>query len=307
MAELWQVVHQRGQQTNAVWETFGPGFQVGSLTLADHKADVALLPVQADARGVQQDVLDDAMLARDANFDAMRDIVVRVPQLIEATLEDDDLLQNDLDDVYSVIPNSQANVQERARRVISLWNRVNALRAAKTPPLPPLLLGTIAVADLQTRLSNHAALLQTVENEKSELNQLKGLLNKTARRVDRNNKRWYAAWSKNFVSGSPEYNALGQVTTEQGTPEPTALEIDTLTADGNNVNVTYVEGGGDHATTLELLWQVVGTDPAFGHATLVNLSGQTVGPFPPGSEIRFKTRATNSTGEAESTVKSITP
>ena len=306
MAERWQVAHQRGQQTTAVWGTFGPGFQVGTVTLATHTADVALLTVQADARGVQQDVVDDARLARDANFDAMRDIVVRVPQLIEATLEEEDLLQNDLADIFGIIPNSQANVQERARRVISFWNRVNALRAAMTPALPPLLLGTVGVADLQTRLTTHPVLLQTLENEKSELNQKKGLLTTTARRIDRNNKRWYAAWSKNFAEGSPEHNALSQITTESGTSEPTPLEIDTLTADGDNVDVGYVEGGGDHATTLEVLWQVVGVDPVFGHVTPVNLAGQTVGPFPPGAEVRFKTRVSNSAGEAESEVKSIT-
>ena len=74
----------------------------------------------------------------------------------------------------------------------------------------------------------------------------------------------------------------------------------------NNVDVNYVDGTGDHATTLEVLWQVVGVDPVFGHVTPVNLEGQTVGPFPPGVEVRFKTRVSNSAGEAESEVKSIT-
>jgi len=305
MAEFQQEVHQRGQQTIGVWGTFDPSFQVGSLTLAVHTADVALLVTQADARGTQQDVLDDAMLVRDANFNAIRDTIVRVPQLIEATLEEDDLLQNDLDDIYSISPDSQASLQERARRVISLWNRANAVRAAKTPPLPALLLGTTAVADLQTRLSNHPALLQTVENERSELNQKKSQLNSTARRVDRNNKRWYAAWSKNFPVDSPENNALSQIDTGPTTPAPSAQEIDTLVASGNNVALTYLAGGGAHATTIVLLWQVVGTDPDFAHATPVVLPSQTVGPFPAGSEVLFKTRASNSSGDTDSEVQAI--
>ena len=305
MAEFSQDVHQRGQQTIAVWGSFDPAFQVGSLTLAAHTADVALLVTQADARGTQQDVFDDAMLARDANFNAIRDIIVRVPQLIEATLEEDDLLQNDLDDVYAISPDSQASLQERARRVISLWTRANAVRAAKTPPLPVLLLGAVAVANLQTRLTNHPTLLQAVENERSELNQKKSQLNATARRVDRNNKRWYAAWSKNFAVGSPENNALSQVDTGPTTPAPSAQEINTLVASGNNVAVTYLAGGGAHATTMVLLWQVVGTDPDFGHATPVVLTGQTVGPFPPGPEVLFKTRASNSTGDTDSAVQTI--
>ena len=194
--------------STAVWNTFNPSFQVGTVTLAVHSADVALLVTQADARGVQQDVLDDAVLLRDDNFRTLHDIVVRVPQFIDATLEEGDLLHGDLDDVYSISPESQSGVQERARRVVSLWNRVNAARASMTPPLTPLLLGTTTVANLQTRLTNHPVLLQAVENQRSELNQQKCLLNAIARRVDRNNKRWYTAWPKFFSNESPENAAL---------------------------------------------------------------------------------------------------
>ena len=306
MAEFFEAIHQRGQQTLAVWNTHAPTFQVGALTLAAHTTDVALLLTHVNDRDVQQDAQDDAVLARDANFNALRDIVVRVPQLIEATLEDDDLLQGDLDDVYAVEPNRTHGGMERARRVISLWNRVNTLRAAMTPALPALTLGTTTVANLQTLLTNHPALLQTVEDERSELNQKTGVLKVTTRRVDRNNKRWYAAWSKNFAVGSAENDALSQIDTGPTTPAPSALEIATLTAAGTSVQVAYVAGGGDHATTLVVLWLVVGIDPDFGHATPVNLAGQTIGPFSAGDEIQFKTRGSNSTGDTDSAVVSIT-
>ncbi len=307
MPEFHQEAHQRGQQSIGVWGTFDPSFRVGALTLTAHTTDVGLLVTQADARGSQQDVLDDAMLARDGSFNAIRDIIIRVPQLIEATLDEDDPLHDDLDDVYAINPNSQASLQERARRVVSLWTRANTARLGHSPPPPlgPLLLGSIGVADLQTLLANHPGLLQTVENERSELSQKSSLLNTTARRVDRNNKRWYLAWSKFFPVGSPENNALSQVDTGPTTPLPSAVEIDTLVASGNNVAVTYVAGGGAHATTIVLLYQIVGTDPDFGHATPVDLDGQTVGPFPPGADIHFKTRASNSTGDTDSAVKSI--
>lgn len=306
MAEFFEAVHQRGQQTLAVWNTHAATFQVGALTLAAHTTDVALLMTHVNDRDVQQDVQDDAVLARDANFGALRDIVVRVPQLIEATLEDDDRLHSDLDDVFAVDPNRTHGGMERARRVVSLWNRVNILRAAMTPALPALTLGATTVANLQTLLTNHPGLLQTVEDERSELNQKTSLLKTTSRRIDRNNKRWYAAWSQNFAIGSPENDALSQIDTGPTTPAPSALKIDTLTAAGTSVQVAYVAGGGDHATTLVLLWRVVGIDPDFGHATAVNLAGQTIGPFSAGDEIQFKTRGSNSTGDTDSTVKSIT-
>lgn len=305
MAEFWEAVHIRGQQTIGVWGTFASTFQVGPLTLTAHTADVALILTHVNERDVQQDSVDDAIFARDQNFDLIYDIVTRAPQLIDATLEDTDPLNNDLDDIFNVDPDTQHGVMERARRLISLWMRVNTKRAAMVPALPALTLGATTVANLQTALTNHPGLMQTVENERSELSQKKSQLQTTSRRTDRNNKRWYAAWANNFAEGSPEHNALSQVDTEEGTNPPTALEIDTLTQTGLSVAVAYVAGGGRHATSLTLLYQVVGTDPDFGHPATVVLAGQTIGPFTTGATINFKTRATNSAGTTESTVKTI--
>ena len=108
------------------------------------------------------------MAARDANFNAIHDINVRAPQMLDAQLEDGDPLNNDLDDVFEVDPDSQHGNMERARRLIAFWTRVNATRAAMTPPLPPLLLGTISVANFETLVNNHPVLLQTIENERAE-------------------------------------------------------------------------------------------------------------------------------------------
>ena len=307
MAEYWQTMHLRGQQTIGVWGTFSAAFQVGALTLTEHTADVALILTHVNDRDVQQDVLDDAMLARDANFDLIHDIAVRVPQLIDATLEDSDPLNNDLDDIFGVNPDSQHGSMERSRRIISLWHRVNAKRAAMTPALPALLLGSTSVADLTTAVANHPGLMQIVENERSELSQTKSQLQTTARRVDRNNKRWYGAWGTNFAVGSPEHLAmLSQITTETGTIAPSAQEILLLTQTGLSVHVSYVSGGGNHATSLLLQWQVEGTDPDFAHDTAVILTGQTVGPFPAAATLHFRVRAANSAGVTDSAVQDIT-
>jgi hypothetical protein len=40
MAEYWQPIHTRGQQTISVWSTFNPDFTVDTVTLAQHQADV---------------------------------------------------------------------------------------------------------------------------------------------------------------------------------------------------------------------------------------------------------------------------
>ena len=77
------------------------------------------------------------------------------------------------------------------------------------------------------------------------------------------------------------------------------MEIDTLTQTGTSVHVTYVSGGGRRATSLTLLYQIVGVDDDFGHATSVVLTGQTLGPFTAGQTINFKARAENSAGVVE--------
>jgi hypothetical protein len=98
---------------------------------------------------------------------------------------------------------------------------------------------------------------------------------------------------------------LSQVDTEEGTNPPTALEINTVTQSGLSVAVAYVAGGGSHATSLLLQWQVVGVDADFGHDTPVILAGQTVGPFTAGQTVNFRVRASNSAGTTDSAVKTI--
>ena len=306
MAEFWEEPHIRGQQTIGVWGVFAPTFQVGSLTLAMHTADVALILTHVNEREVQKDVVDDAVAARDNNAKFIHDINVRAPQLIDSTLPADDDLRGDIADVFNVDQRTIEGITSRARVVISLWHRTNVKRAAAVPALGPLLVGTTAVADLEAAVANHPTLLQTIENEQTEFGQKKSQLRQTADRVDQNNKRWYKAWGNNFPPGTPENDALSHVDTEPGTIAPTALEINTLTQAGLSVQALYVTGGGRHASSLQLLRQVVGVDADFGHATPVILTDQTVGPFPAGATINFKTRGTNSVGTTDSAVKSIT-
>ena len=70
--------------------------------------------------------------------------------------------------------------------------------------------------------------------------------------------------------------------------------------------VAYATGGGNHATTLLLQWQVVGVDPDFAHDTALILTGQTAGPFPAAATINFRVRASNSAGTIDSAAQTIT-
>ena len=83
------------------------------------------------------------------------------------------------------------------------------------------------------------------------------------------------------------------------------MVITTATASGLNANVTYTSGGGAHATSLRLLWRIVGVDADFTQSTPVLLAGQTVGPFLAGQTVEVKTRAENSVGSTDSAVKTL--
>lgn len=305
MAEFWQSTHSRAQQTIAVWSTFNAAFTVGTLDLATHQANADLLFTQAGDAETEKDVYDEAVDARDANLELIHMLNTRVPQLIRSNLPDDDLLQNEVKDVLAVALGSFAKELKRARRLKSLWTRVNAKRAAQTPPLAAIDRSGKTVADLDAAIAAHPLRLQDVEDKLSEWNQSKSALEATAKIVDDGNKDWYEAWKNYYDEGTPEYDALSQISSEGGTSPPTALEIDGLSENGDSVDVTYVEGGGAHATTLTLLWQVDGVDPGFDNSAAVVPSGQTVGPFSPATTINFKTQATNSQGTAESSVQQI--
>jgi sensor histidine kinase regulating citrate/malate metabolism len=82
-----------------VWTTFAPAFQVGATTATQHTVEPALILTQVNQRDVQQDVFDDAVIARDTNFDTIHDVNTRTPQMLGAQLEDSGPLNNDLDDV----------------------------------------------------------------------------------------------------------------------------------------------------------------------------------------------------------------
>ncbi len=307
MTEYWETTYARGLQTIGVWQAFAPTFTAGEMTLAGHQTDAAALTTAAHERELQQDVVDVARSTRDTNMRMLEDPCIRFPRLLEGCLTAEDELHAEIADIRSVNPDSPDRVMQRARRVISLWKRVNALRAAASPSQTELKVGTQTVAELQTVLERHAALLQAVETERGKLTLRREGLRSLASKVDRNNKRWFAAWEGNFAEGSPEREALRQINTGQDTPIPTVLEIAVVAPIGPGaVAITYTEGGGYRATSLELLWQRVGMDAGYTNRTLAVPAGQEIRDgFANGMTINFKTRVGNSTGEVESVIKPV--
>lgn len=305
MPELHEEVHTRNQQTGAVWNTHAAGYKVGQLTLAQHLTNGSALFTAANTRDLAQDAVDDARAVRDNNFVLLSKLDVAFPRNVEGQLEEEDDFHGEVADCRAIEVVSQEDAIARARRVVSLVTRVNTARAALVPPLAAITVkhpdgsGTdVTVANLTTAMNNHPGLMQTVQDRIADLNKARNALRKAAGKVDRDNKRWFAAWEGTYPDGSVERDALSQIDTGPHTPAPSALEINTVTpAAGGSFAAVYVAGGGNHATTLHLQWKVVGVDAEFGHDTLVVLAGQSVATgAAAGVDVTFRTKAHNSQG-----------
>ncbi len=294
MHQSWQAAHLRGQQSVGVWETWNAAFAVQGRTLAQHKTDLDLLLTQAQQVRDQEAVADAAATARDNNYNTLHDIATRMPSYLEAQLTADSLRKKELSRVFDVRPDSLRGLTERCRRLLTLWINVNADRAAAVPPLPALDLDGVLVAVFQAKFNGHDELVQAEITVSALAVKLDETLIVTEKRAHDLNTDWYQAWGNYYAAGSPQKAALSQVDTGPVTQPPTPLEIATLTQSGLSVQVAYVPGGGKHATTLLLLWQVDGVDPGFDHSTPVLFAGQTVGPYVVGQTVNFKTRGANS-------------
>ena len=75
---------------------------------------------------------------------------------------------------------------------------------------------------------------------------------------------------------------------------------------GAQVLVSYVQGGGDHATTKQVQFMVVGTDADFAHTAPLDASGNALGPFATGAVVKIRTLVSNSAGTRTTAPRTIT-
>ena len=299
MKLFWQKVWKRAITSLSTW-SMQPEFELSDLTLAQHRMNTDQLEPLAQSLVDRDHDLIHARTEATGLFRRLAELNVRVPGIIRGHLNGQANLQAQLAKVFEVrtgvCPEKELR---RARLVTELWKDFDAHRAAQSPPKPPLTVrqqdvevGRVAGENLYAACE--AAQKAQSAAEKNSTN-AEVALQSAARRVDRDNKRWYQAWAMTFAAGTPEGNsARSNVPRERSTRGPVALEIATLTAQADGmVRVTYGEQGGQHATTLVLEWQAEG-EAEFGHAAPVERAGQSVGPFAAGTTVRFRTRGGNS-------------
>lgn len=255
----------------------------------------------------------------DASFRASQDALLRmkalgtkVPAIIEANLDQNAGIMKDLDDLYSNSPRSEGSILKRLRDLLPVWVRANAVLAAQVPAQAPItrLVGgvTYTAATAKTLLDNYTNVVKDVKDTEELLDRKRAALRAHDRAADQLNKTFYKSVKASHDPGSEVYEALSGITTETGTSAPESIEINTVTQGGEaglQVLVSYLPGGGAHATTKLIKWQVVGTDLTFSNSAPLDASGNVLGPFTVGQTIKIITEVTNSVGTRTTAPRTI--
>ena len=295
MKEQWEIVRGRARTTVVVWG-HQPAFSLRHLTLAQHAANEGRLEVLARARSDREGKLSDAREVAGRFFQRLASLNVRVPAIIGGAVDGQEDLQAQLAKVFEVLPRPQPDqALHRARLVGELWSDFNADQQAQSPPQAPLVVREgetdLGQAEFGELYDDCLAAQKAVGQAAKEVTKAKAALGALVRQVDRDNKRWYRAWTRLFPAGTVEGDAArSNVPTEGRNRLPEPLEFGALTArpDGK-VAVTYAEEGGRYAKSLELQWKLDG-EAEFAHAAPLERAGQVVGPFAAGMKVALRTR-----------------
>jgi hypothetical protein len=310
--EYWEITKDRAQKTLSAWNLHVPTLEVGGLGPTDLETLIAGFETDAQDRTTKQDTFDAKDRAVGTALLKMKILGTKVAQIIDAQLSSDASIQDDLGDVFRIVPRSEPTILARARALYPIWVRANTALAAMTPAAGPITRPIQGVAQtaamLKTLLDGYTVMIQERNDADSALNKSRGALRTRDRQTDRLNKDWYQIVKNTYDPGTPAYDALDEIPTEQGTPAPDPIDINEVVQGGTGLQVlvSYIAGGGDHATTEQIEYKVNGVDPDFAHAADLDPSGNTLGPFTVGQVVQVRTKVSNSSGVRTSAVRTIT-
>lgn len=310
--EYWDVTKERAQISLPIWQTHTPTLKVGTLGPADLETLINGYEPLVQARTAAQDDFDEAERVVARHLLIMKILSVKVPALIEGQLSENQSIMDDLNDVHAVVPRTEPTILKRARMVYPVWMRANTAMAALTPTQPPItrvIAGTPYTAvKLKELLDGFTDVVKDMRDMESVLNGKRMALRSHDRATDQLCKRWYKLAKATAEPDSDLETALKDVPTEQSTPAPDPIEISTVTQggdDGLQVLVSYLPGGGDHATTRQVKWQKNG-ETNFPHSAVLDASGNTLGPFVEGDVVKIITEVSNSSGTRTTAPRTIT-
>ena len=190
-----------------------PALEVGEISLGSHTTDVNAMPGLAQIVKDQEDVVDDARVARDASIATIKDLTVRMPRKLEGELGPKDPYHADIRTVRLTEIDDPKSATVRGQRMVSLLKKYNARQAAAVPAKPPLTVGGQGIAVLEAALAALLLSTQEVEDEISDLKDKRDDRDALTDKVDTNNKRLYVAMQGEFATGSAARAALDQIDT----------------------------------------------------------------------------------------------
>lgn len=311
--EYWEITKQRAQQTLPVWTQYTPALKVSGQGTTELATLIAAYEPLVQQRTTAQDDFDAAYRAGQDALLRMKVLGIKVPALIEGHLDENEGIMRDVDDLYATNPRTESTILKRLRELLPVWERANAALAALTPAQPPItrVVGGVAYTAVTAKalLDGYTTVVNTTSTKAEALDVKRTALRTHDRAVDQLNKRWYKIAKAQSDPGSDLYEALNGITTEPGTPAPDTIEINTVTQggeDGLQVLVAYVPGGGAHATTKLIKWQVVGVDADFTNSAPLDASGNALGPFVKDQVVKVITEVSNSSGTRTTAPRTIT-
>jgi hypothetical protein len=308
MAEYWQDIQERAQATIAVWQEHFAGLTLGATTLAAFGTLTEALPGQAQVRDNRVQALDEARQARDLSAQALRNVAMRVPKIIEGRLDPESGIIDDLDKVYAIQPRSFDKIEARGRKLLPVWTAANAWLAAQAPPQAPIDYGAFDAGQFSDELDNFGPLLQAVANAEERDDAGRDALNGAARNLEKLCIRFLKAAKGIAEPGSPAEAALYTIPTTAVSNLPDALRILTFSQGGTGglqLIAVYAPYGLEPGETAVLQYQRLDID-ADWQSVPYDASGNAIGPFEADQTVKARTRVTNASGSRDGGVRQLT-
>jgi len=293
MATFAQIVLARAQESQGVW-ALDDTFTGGGNNKEEHNDMLADVTAAILAKDTVAGELAGKRAVMKTEHDFFKTMNVAIAGRLDSEVPDDDPLQKRVDEADNIRPHSEADIERRVEVTLVIWKEVNDARAALTPPKGAIVIRGVTRTQYADRYSALSGKRIERDEKEGKLTSRRTLERKEARRLDTANKDWYQAWKTEFPAGTDKGDALVNVHTEESSPPPGILVITGVTQTGLSLEVDYDPETGEHATVLELLYQVVGVHDEYQRVPANKAAGNTIGPFVQGQVVKLRTDVGNS-------------
>lgn len=215
----FQKAQNRSHQTAAVIQKHVPDVTVINISAS------GLLDMAAGLDGLVQTCEKASADARQArslakgNFQALRELDLRLPQIMKNALRDEipaeSALLALLPAIFAIVPRTPALAIARARLVVVALARTNDYLATLAPPRPPVTAGGDGLAELSALIAARPKLEQDLSDAEAGESAARSALRNAVRNVDRFNKRFYKKLQAEARENPALAAALGQIAVEK--------------------------------------------------------------------------------------------